>query len=174
MSSERLSDDVVALREWDLGDAEWYAATAATDELIQRFTTESPTVTALEVRTAILELRAGQSGAVGFLVADAVTGERLGNIALSHEDGVGHVSYWVADGARGRGVATRAVRILARWAFATLGLVELRLWAHVDNIASRTVAERAGFVRDPDRDEPKHIKGRVWPGAAYAVRRAPD
>jgi hypothetical protein len=40
-SRERgLRDEVVALREWDADDAEWYAATAATDELIQRFTAE--------------------------------------------------------------------------------------------------------------------------------------
>jgi len=171
VNPDGLRDDVVALREWSVDDAEWYAATAATDELIQRFTAESPTVTAEDVRAAILELRAGAPGAAGFLVADAATGERLGNIALSHENGVGDVSYWVVEGARGRGVATRAVRMLSNWAFATLGLDELRLWAHVDNVGSRTVAEKAGFVRDPDRDARKPIKGQDWATAAYRRRR---
>jgi hypothetical protein len=44
------------------------------------------------------------------LIWDAVSGERLGNIALSHADGIGHVSYWLAAAARGRGAATRALR----------------------------------------------------------------
>jgi RimJ/RimL family protein N-acetyltransferase len=86
-----LSDGVVRLREWDLSDAEWYATTAAHDELIQRFTSESPTVTSDDVRTAILDLRRSDAAA-GFLICDAATGARLGNIALHHEDGVGHVS----------------------------------------------------------------------------------
>jgi RimJ/RimL family protein N-acetyltransferase len=81
------------------------------------------------------------------------------------------VSYWLAREARGRGVATRAVRILTNWAFATLGLYELRLWAHVDNVGSRTVAERSGFVRQPERDAHKQIKGQDWDTVAYVLRR---
>jgi len=84
-----LTDGVVGLRRWDVADAEWYAGTAAHDELIQRFTSESPTLTPDEVRAAIADLP-GQADAVGFLICDATTGERLGNIALAIEDGVGH------------------------------------------------------------------------------------
>ena len=102
---------------WRVEDAEWYASVAANDELIQRFTTESPTVTAEAVRTAIVELLAGPVGAAGFLVADATTGERLGNIALTHDGREGDVSYWLAPSARGQGVATRALHMLSRWAF---------------------------------------------------------
>jgi RimJ/RimL family protein N-acetyltransferase len=161
------SDDVVVLRIWDVADASWYAQTAANDELIQRFTTESPTVSAAEVRSAIVALLAGQPGQAGFLIADRVTGERLGNIALSHEDGVGDLSYWLAPAARGRGVATRAVRLMAEWSFATLGLRELRLSARVDNQPSRAVAERAGFRRDPAHDERREVKGETGDWVAY-------
>ena len=83
MNPEGLSDGFVLLRAWRVDDAEWYASIAANDVLIQRFTTESPTVTAEAVRTAIVELLARPDGAAGFLVADAATGERLGNVALT-------------------------------------------------------------------------------------------
>ncbi len=168
-----LSDGVVLLRAWRVDDAEWYASVAANDELIQRFTTESPTVTAKEVRSAIVELLAGPIGAAGFLVADAATGERLGNIALTHDGREGDVSYWLAPEARGRGVATRALRMLSSWAFTTLGLSRLRLWAHTDNRPSRAVAERAGFTLDPDRDEIRQIKGQTWPMVAYCQHQTP-
>ena len=56
MLGPSLTDGVVRLREWALTDAEWYAATAAHDDLIQRFTTESPSVTAEDVRAAITAL----------------------------------------------------------------------------------------------------------------------
>jgi [ribosomal protein S5]-alanine N-acetyltransferase len=100
-------------------------------------------------------------GATRFLVADTVTGQRLGNIALTYDNGTGDVSYWIAAHARGRGAATQALRLLSEWAFATLHLSELRLWTHVDNLGSRTTAERAGYRRDPERDQDRQIKGQT-------------
>jgi len=168
MDEPRLSDGVVRLRRWQPADAGWYAETAAVDPLIQRFTSESPTVTAEQVRAAIAEL-ARRPTAARFLICDAGTGARLGNIALDHQDQIGHVSYWLAADARGRGAATRAVRLFADWAFESLDLTELRLWTHTDNVGSRRVAERAGFHRDPNRDQPRPVKGATWPTVAYAL-----
>ena len=58
------------------------------------------------------------------------------------------VGYWLAPAARGRGVATHAVRLLARWAFSGLGLARLELTCGPDNEASQRVAARCGFVRE--------------------------
>ncbi|XVV16681.1 GNAT family N-acetyltransferase [Actinoplanes sp. CA-131856] len=154
-------DGVVALRPWSVDDAEWYAA-AAGDELIQRFTSEPAAVSVEALHKAI------EAGPRGFLIADSVTGERLGNIALGED---GDVSYWLAAPARGRGVATRALRLFVEWAFGRSGLDELRLWTHAGNTASRAVAERAGFVRDPERDRRRRVKGEWWPTVAYRRRR---
>jgi hypothetical protein len=40
------------------------------------------------------------------VIADAITDQRLGNIALTYDDGTGDVSYRIAAEARGRGAAT--------------------------------------------------------------------
>jgi [ribosomal protein S5]-alanine N-acetyltransferase len=69
-----------------------------------------------EVLAAIIGLR-GASDAEGFVICDAVTGERLGNIALSHDGRTGVVSYWVAATARGRGVAAHACTLFSSWSF---------------------------------------------------------
>jgi ribosomal-protein-alanine N-acetyltransferase len=163
-----ITDGVIGLSRWDLTDAEWYATTASRDELIQRFTSEAPTLTTDGVRQAIAK-QARRQDTASFLIRDALTGERLGNVALRHEDGIGLVSYWLAAAARGRGIATRALRLISRWAFEVLGLVELRLWTHVDNAASRGVAERAGYRRDPQRDRPRQVKGATWQTVAYRL-----
>jgi ribosomal-protein-alanine N-acetyltransferase len=159
------SDGVVQLRAWTFSDADWYAETAAHDELIQRFTGESPTLTSAEVREAIEDLLA--TGLPGFLIADAVTGDRLGNIALSHEDGVGEFHLWLAEPARGRGLAARAIRLLETWACEQLDLSEFQLMTRADNTRSRAVAERAGFVRHPERDKTRELKGETHPWVAY-------
>src|SRR5919109_1324713 len=75
----------------------------------------------------------------------------LGGISLNDVDldqrraGIG---YWVASEWRGRGIATRAVRLLARWAFDELALARLEISCGPDNFASQRVAERCGFVRE--------------------------
>ena len=56
------------------------------------------------------------------------------------------VGYWLAPWGRGRGAATRAVRLISDWGFSALGLERVELHAHTENAASRAVAERAGFA----------------------------
>ena len=54
----------------------------------------------------------------------------LGAVSLQEvrlDQGCAAAGYWLAPAARGRGVATGAVRLLARWAFAELGLARLEL-----------------------------------------------
>jgi RimJ/RimL family protein N-acetyltransferase len=58
------------------------------------------------------------------------------------------VGYWLRPEARGRGAATIAVRLVARWAFATLGIQRLSLTTAPENVPSRRVAERAGFTAE--------------------------
>jgi RimJ/RimL family protein N-acetyltransferase len=58
------------------------------------------------------------------------------------------LGYVVIPAARGRGVATQALRALTAWAFATLGMLRLELVIGVDNPGSKRVAERCGYVRE--------------------------
>lgn len=169
MQGHGLDDGVVRLRDWADEDAAWYAESVR-DPLIQRFTTDSPGLDAGQVLAAIIRLR-GAGDAEGFVICDAVTGERLGNIALSHDGRAGEVSYWVAAGARGRGVASRALALFSSWSFRAVGLAELWLRVHRENVASQRVALRAGYQRDPGRDKSQEVKGALWPMLGYAYRR---
>ncbi|MFC0545004.1 GNAT family N-acetyltransferase [Kutzneria chonburiensis] len=169
MRDHGLDDGLVRLREWADEDAGWYAESVR-DPLIQRFTTDSPTLDAAQVLAAILRLRtAGDQE--GFLICDSATARRLGNIALHHDGHAGEISYWVAADARGHGVATRAVFLFSAWIFQHVGLTEVWLRAHRDNVASQQVALRAGYRRDPQRDKSQETKGEVWPMLGYTLTR---
>jgi RimJ/RimL family protein N-acetyltransferase len=65
---------------------------------------------------------------------------------LDREPGFGEIGYWVAAEARGRGIATRGVRLLADWCRDELGLTRIEVLPHKDNLPSRRVAEKAGFT----------------------------
>jgi RimJ/RimL family protein N-acetyltransferase len=74
-----------------------------------------------------------------FAIVDAETDELLGSIEL-HGASVG---YWITPDARGRGIATRALRLVCDWATRR----PLQLTTHPENVASQRVAEKAGFRR---------------------------
>lgn len=77
----------------------------------------------------------------------------LGAVGLS-VDGAersGDLGYWVAPEARGRGVATRASRLLCRLGFEHLGLGYVGLMVAAPNGASNAVARRLGCTLEGTR-----------------------
>ena len=69
-------------------------------------------------------------------------------VNVSPDDpGVGEVGYWLLERARGRGLATRAVRLVVTWATGDAGLRRLTIVVDGGNERSQRVAERSGFHR---------------------------
>ncbi|MBM0233532.1 GNAT family N-acetyltransferase [Micromonospora sp. STR1_7] len=56
------------------------------------------------------------------------------------------VGFMTAPTARGRGLMPAALLALSAWGFTALGLARIEWKAHVGNVASRRVAEKAGFT----------------------------
>lgn len=82
-------------------------------------------------------------------LAVCVTGTVVGYVGLSHIEhrhDTAWVSYWVAAGSRGQGLARRALAALTARAFTDLGLFRLELGHRVDNVASCRVATATGFL----------------------------
>lgn len=164
---KELTDGSIMMRAWQMVDAEWYAA-QVTDAEIQRQTSDSPQLTAQLVREAISKY-ASDPNHRGWVICAGESGERLGNAAV--DLGGGTISYWVAAPARGRGVATAAVRLMAEYAFQASELDVLHLWVRAGNHASAKVAVKAGFARTPDLDRTIEIKGEPWAAEYYTLTR---
>ena len=75
-------------------------------------------------------------------------------MGIDREHGSAEIGYWVARAARGRGVATRAVRLVRDWAASELGLTTLELVIHEDNAPSHAVARAAGFTDTGEHRKP--------------------
>jgi RimJ/RimL family protein N-acetyltransferase len=93
------------------------------------------------------ESRWEQSQAAAFAIVDAkeCVGSIWLNLGPSRRAAVG---YWLLAHARGKGLATRALRLVARWAFDEVGVKRISLLADPRNAPSIGVAERAGFHRE--------------------------
>ncbi|GIJ77618.1 Protein N-acetyltransferase, RimJ/RimL family [Micromonospora phaseoli] len=89
-------------------------------------------------------------GHVSLAVADPTDADTmLGSVSLHRiSGGDASIGYWTVVAARGRGLASAAVRRLTEWAFADLGLDRIELCHAVANPASCRVAERAGYLAE--------------------------
>jgi len=168
-----LQDGVVRLRPWAAHDIA--PATAATrDPSIPRYTRvpEHQTEEGLREFIALRAVAREAGEALTFVVADAGSDAFLGTVALLRfdwEQRRGEIGYWLASWARGRGVMTRAVALLSRWALADLGLARLALHTYVENAVSQAVAVRCGFRREGVLRSYEERKGRRYDVVVFSL-----
>ena len=79
------------------------------------------------------------------------------------------IGYWLAEGARGRGVMTACARALVGYAIDDLGLNRVEIRCGADNVASRAVAERLGFQLEGTARQDMLLSGRYVDLVIYAV-----
>jgi ribosomal-protein-serine acetyltransferase len=88
-----------------------------------------------------------RSSAFQFFVLDAKTDEFLGSCSI---DGIHekhrfcNLGYWVRTSRTRQGIASRAARLAARFAFETVGLVRAEILIAAGNTASQRAAQKAG------------------------------
>lgn len=107
-----------------------------------------------------------------FAIVDASTGVFAGSIGLQDIDGRSHsgeVGYWIAREMRRMGFASRALRIISKWAFQELGIARLTLLADVRNGASQQVAENCAFVREGIMRSAREIKNERCDMVLYSL-----
>ena len=85
------------------------------------------------------------------------------------DESTGSVGYWLLPKARGRGLATRAVRLVSAWAVTEMGLTNLRLTTEPENERSRRVAERSGFRQTDVIRGQATIDGRLIDQVVYEL-----
>jgi RimJ/RimL family protein N-acetyltransferase len=157
---EAPSDGVVRLRPLRPDDAAAYVGAFADDpdlarnRGLDRVPDEAVFLTWIEVGEEFAELAIADTG-------DAL----LGSVILHSVDWHnrrGELGYWLVAGARGRGLATRALQLALRWMFEDLGLERAEIATTPDNAGSLAVAHRLGFseeglLRGRDIEEGRRI-----------------
>lgn len=150
-----LADEVVRLRPWQLDDIPDRILSVFGHSSVQRFSwPETRNYTEADARRFFFEQEQARIEGTALSFAFVEPGDLTAVLGGGSLYGIDHVQaraavgYWLAPTARGRGVATRATRLLARWAFAGLGVARLELTCAPDNERSQRVAERCGFVRE--------------------------
>lgn len=141
------------LRSWTAEEADVQAVLCAFSAPDMTGQARAPIATAAQARQWIVPLVPDPLEPEPRTVAFAVEldGRAVGNVMVSAIDRrhlTGWMSYWVAPGARGRGLAGAATAALAGHCFAVVGLERVELGHRLNNPASGRVAAAAGFTRE--------------------------
>lgn len=146
---DSLTDGVIALRAFREEDR---AATLSTfaDPLVRRWLNMPADPKGSDFDALLRTVRRGAEAGdrYDFCVTEPPEDVSLGAVIASrrHRDNF-EVAYLAREEGRGRGLMTRAVRVLCEWLLDEgVGRIELR--THPDNDASQRLAERAGFTRE--------------------------
>ncbi len=149
----RIETERLVLRVLGLEDFDDYAAVSADPETF-RFSERGP-MTSDEAWTRLLR-HVGHWALMGwglFAVEEKATGRFVGEAGLgdfrrglgAHYDGVPEAAWTIAGWAQGRGYATEAMAAALAWVEQRLGAERSVCLIHVDNAASRRVAEKLGY-----------------------------
>jgi RimJ/RimL family protein N-acetyltransferase len=149
-----LANETVLLRPWRETDVPDIAR-AFSDPVTQQFSwSAAKAFTEDDARGHFASLEPARlcgEGVQFALVEPRDEDDVLGSVSLydiNLEQGRAATGYWLAPQARGRGVVSSGVRLLATWGFIELGLARIELTCGPDNDASQRVAARCGFVRE--------------------------
>jgi RimJ/RimL family protein N-acetyltransferase len=152
LSDGMLSDGVVTLRPLWTGDAADVYALRSLPEVV------ASRVPPVAQQRGEVDRRCGEAPGewlagrrAHLTIRDASTGEFAGEISLNYaEPGTGQamIGYGLLPAFRGRGYMTRAVVLLAGWAFRDAGIARVIAGTAPDNVGSQRVLERAGFRRE--------------------------
>jgi len=149
-----LTDGAILLRPFRPGDAEhvYEAVRESLPELLPWMPWAHPDY-AIEESKKWIELCA-QTWAKGkeynFVILDAKDGSLLGSCGLNkvrRKAGFANLGYWVGSKYTGKGIATAAALLVARFGFDELGLNRIEIGAATGNAASQRVAEKVGATR---------------------------
>ena len=145
-----LTIDDLVLRPWRPADAPELLAVCQDPEIARWVTIPQPFLLRdadAFIQNTLTMWRDGTGAA--FAIVDAATDRLLGAVTRFGPEGhQATFGLWLASDARGRGVGTRSLRLVADWTFATTAAIRLDSFIMVGNEASNRMVERAGFRRE--------------------------
>lgn len=163
-----LRDGDLVLRPWTEDDVEAMVAGCNDPDVAWWI----PTIPSPYTRDDALAFIRGEVRPDHQALAIEVAGRVVGGIGLglNAHDYRGRLGYWVAADARGKGICTRALRVLSRHALVELGLQRIDLITDPDNVASQRVAEKVGFQREGVlRAHLRHPDGRIRDSVMFSL-----
>lgn len=121
-----------------------------------------------KIQSDLSDLKAAPS----FMFFACLDSQPVGTLSLKNISpmmGLGELGYGIDEPFHGRGIGTRALRMFVEKIFSETDLRRLFAYIAVDNIPSRRIAEKAGFVLEGVCREHYIINGKPTDEALYGL-----
>jgi ribosomal-protein-serine acetyltransferase len=148
------TDGLVTVRPFQPEDApEMYGAISESQNEVPRWLNDLKGVSLEAVQDYIASQPQiwNEDKAYNFAVVESKSNQIVGGCGLTQinrRHRYCNLYYWVRTSATGRGFATRAAVLMARFAFESLGMQRMEIVIEPDNLASLRVAEKAGAISE--------------------------
>ena len=163
------------LRPWRQADIEAVAEAADNPNIAANLRNIFPSPYTLADAKWFVEDCIAQGETRQLMRAIAVNGRAAGSISVSRKDDVyeksAELGYWLAEDYWGRGIMTEAVRQICREAFDRFDILRIFAEPFAENLGSRRVLEKAGFVCEGTMRMGVYKYGRVQSSCMYALLR---
>ncbi|GAA1602764.1 GNAT family N-acetyltransferase [Actinoplanes couchii] len=147
-----LSDGVIALRPLNVTDVDFYTRLHSDPDVIATSVPPEPkSAGEIHRRCARAEAQWLAGNRVDLVITDLASGAPAGEICLYYQEpqlSQAMIGYSTLKAYRGKGLTTRAAKLLALWVFAETDIVRLTAGVLPTNIGSQRVLEKAGFTRE--------------------------
>jgi RimJ/RimL family protein N-acetyltransferase len=151
-----LDDDVIRLRPLHDGDRAPILAALSSDREISRWTRIPWPYDEVHLEQFFAMVRSWERSRTDavFAITTAGNDDLLGCVGVHRIGGEWRArssflpdepGYWLASGARGRGLMTRALRLVSAWLIDALGRPQVNIQTKVGNGPSRAVIDRVGY-----------------------------
>ena len=174
-----IAGDLVTLREFTLEDADqvFEAAYSSRAEIARWLPWCHANYRREETVAYLSSLPAAwaSSAEFSFAIIENATGRFVGGCGINQLDWLhlrANLGYWIRTDAAGRGLATAAVLALAPAALEDLDLERVEIWAAVDNLPSRRVAEKCGAKLEAVARRRLRMRDHQQDAAGYAFVRS--
>lgn len=169
---EALLGDLVQIRPWRSPDDLPCVEAAATDPDIPAGTTVPADFTAASGAAFLgrQHARLNRGEGISQAVVERASGEAVGLVYLDRrpQPWIAGLGYWLIPSARGRHLASAAVRLVSDWALRELEILRLEAWVAPDNVPSQRVLVRAGFAQEGRLRNFLQLYGRTTDGLVFA------
>jgi RimJ/RimL family protein N-acetyltransferase len=148
------TDGVITVRPYQQEDApEVYAAVNESQNEVAHWLVELKGLSLNDVQDYIASQpqKWNEDNAFNFVVLESDSNKIVGGCGLTQinrRHRLCNLYFWIRTSVTGHGYATRAVVLMARFAFDSLGMQRMEIVIEPENLASLRVAEKAGAISE--------------------------
>ncbi len=167
--------DDFKLRAWETGDAESLAQAADNPNIANNLRNTFPNPYTLDDAIWFINDCIANAGKKQINYAIVVDGQAVGGIGISVKDDVyeksAELGYWLSEDFWRKGIMSSVVPLICKEAFEIFDIVRIFAEPFADNVGSRSVLEKAGFIYEGTMRSGVYKNGTIYSYCMYSVLR---